>query len=75
MASLAQIIGARVNDNGTAQDTLRSDQLHKLVRNGALGVALGICLEVAQVTHVPDIVIWCPMLFAVWVDWSRNRVS
>lgn len=35
-----------------AQDALSADQLDKLVLHGAGGIALGIGLEVAQVTDV-----------------------
>ena len=50
--ALAEIISAGVHDNSAAEDALGADQLDVLVRDGALGVALGIGLEVAQVADV-----------------------
>jgi hypothetical protein len=52
VATLAKVIGATVNNNGAAEDALRADQLDELVGDGALGVALAIRLEVAQVANV-----------------------
>jgi hypothetical protein len=50
--ALAEVVGAGVDDDGAAEDALRADQLDELVRDGALGVALGVGLEVAQVADV-----------------------
>lgn len=41
-----------MDDNGAAEDTLGTDQLDELIGDGALGIALTIGLEVAQVTNV-----------------------
>jgi len=52
VTTLAKVIGTGVNDEGTTQNALGADQLDKLVLHGAVGVALGISLEVAKVTDV-----------------------
>ena len=41
-----------MDDDGAAEDALGADQLDELVGDGALGVALGVGLEVAQVADV-----------------------
>ena len=38
-----------------ANDALGSDQLDELILDGSLGVALGISLEVAQISDVTDV--------------------
>lgn len=50
--TLAEVVSASVDDDGAAEDALGADQLDELVRDGALGVALGVGLEVAQVADV-----------------------
>ena len=50
--ALAEVVSAGVDDDGAAEDALGADQLDVLVRDGALGVALGVGLEVAQVADV-----------------------
>jgi hypothetical protein len=50
--ALAEVVGAGVDDDGAAEHAFRADQLDELVRDGALGVALGVGLEVAQVADV-----------------------
>ena len=50
--ALAEIVGAGVDNNSATKNALRADQLDELVRDGALGVALGVGLEVAQVADV-----------------------
>jgi hypothetical protein len=49
-------------------DGLRADQLDVLVLNAALGVALGIGLDVAQVTNVADLVRGSTVGLVVRVD-------
>ena len=70
MATLAEVVGASVYDDGATQHALRPDQLDKLVADGALGVALAVGLEVAQVADVAIAVLGCAVLLAVGVDWS-----
>ena len=50
--ALAEVVGAGVHDDGAAEDALRADQLDELVRDAALGIALAVGLEVAQVADV-----------------------
>lgn len=45
-----------------------ADQLDVGVGDGALGVALTIGLDVAEVTNVAVVVTWATMAFAVGVD-------
>jgi len=47
VASLAEVIGAGVGDDGSANDALGADELDEAVLDGALGVALGVGLDVA----------------------------
>ena len=44
--ALAQIVGAAVHDDGPPQHALGPNQFDLPVRDGALGVALGVRLEV-----------------------------
>jgi hypothetical protein len=71
VSALAQIISTAMHDNGTSQHALRANQLDQLVCDGALGVALAIGLEVAQVSHMAVVVGWGAVLLAVWVDCGR----
>jgi hypothetical protein len=68
--ALAEIVGAGVDDNGAAEDALRADQLDELVRDGALGVALAVGLEVAQVADVALAVGGSTVGLVVRVDWE-----
>jgi hypothetical protein len=68
VASLAEVIGAAVDDNRAADHALGSDQLDELVRHAALAVALAVGLEVAQVANVALAVLGGAVGLAVWVD-------
>ena len=67
--TLAEIVGAGVDDNGAAEDALRADQLDELVRDRALGVALAVGFEVAQVADVALLVAGSSVGLVVGVDW------
>jgi hypothetical protein len=74
--ALAEVVGAGVDDDGAAEHALRADQLDELVRDAALGVALGVGLEVAQVADVALAVRRGAVRLVVGVDWvGRKRVS
>jgi hypothetical protein len=60
-----------VDDNSAAKNALGADQLDELVRDGALGVALGVGLEVAQVADVALAVGGGAVGLVVGVDWRR----
>lgn len=64
-----------MDNDGAAEDALRADQLDELVRDGALGVALGVGLEVAQVTDVALAVGGGAVGLVVGVDWREDGVS
>lgn len=51
-----------------ANNALRADQLDQLVGDGALAIALGVGLEVAQVTDVAVLISWGTVCLAVGVD-------
>ena len=68
VATLAKVVGASVDNNGAAEDALGTDQLDELVANGALGIALAVSLEVAQVTNVALLVLGGTVGLAVRVD-------
>lgn len=67
--SLAQVVGASVDDNGAAQHALRTDQLDLTVGDGALGVALRVGLEVPEVADMAVVVGGGAVLFGMRVDW------
>lgn len=56
-----------------AQDALGANQLDQLVLSGANGVALGIGLEVAQVTDVTLRISGSAVGLAEGVDWRREN--
>jgi hypothetical protein len=68
VATLAEIIGTSVDNDGAAEDALGADQLDELVADGALGIALAVSLEVAQVTNVALLVLGGTVGLAVRVD-------
>jgi hypothetical protein len=70
---LAEVVGAGVHDNGAAEHAVRADQLDKLVGGGALGIALAVGLDVAQVTDVAVGVLGGTVLLAVGVDCTSLR--
>lgn len=58
-----------MDNNGAAENALRTNQLDELVSDGALSIALAVGLEVAQVTNVTLRVRWSTVSLAVWVDY------
>jgi hypothetical protein len=84
MSSLAQIIGAVVDDNSAlfqssvlahqkrgnthANDTLGANEFDELVLHRSLGVALGVRLEVPKVADVAILVSGRAVLLVEWVD-------
>lgn len=60
-----------------ANDGLRADELDEVVSHGALGVALSIGLEVAEITNVADLVGAVAVGGATGVDcgWVRAHWS
>lgn len=69
VTALAEVVGASVHDDSAAEDALGADQLDVLVGHGALGVALGVGLEVAQVADVALAVAGGAVGLVVRVDW------
>ena len=56
----AQVVLLRVDHHGAADDgavLLVLEQFHLVVRHAALGVAVGVGGDVAEPTHVPDLVL------------------
>lgn len=51
-----------------ANDALGPDKLNKRVAHGALGIALAISVNIAQVANVAGVVGWSPMGLAMRVD-------
>jgi hypothetical protein len=68
VAALAEVVGAGVHNDGAANNALGADELHQGVGDGALGVALAVGLEVAEVTNVADIVSAVAVVLAVGVE-------
>jgi len=52
MSALAQIVRPSMHNNRASEHALRPNQLDLLVRDGALGIALGVGFEVAEITDV-----------------------
>jgi hypothetical protein len=52
VTTLAKVISTGMDDQSAAQNGLGTNQLDKLILRGAVGVTLGIGLEVAKVTNV-----------------------
>lgn len=74
VAALAEVVGAGVDNDGAAEDALGADQLDVLVGDSALGVALGVGLEVAQVADVALAVGGSTVGLVVGVDWEGGRL-
>ena len=70
VAALAQVVSAGVHNDSAAQHALGTDQLDELVGDAALGVALAVGLEVAQVADVALAVRGGAVGFVVWVDYE-----
>lgn len=64
-----------MDNDGATKDALWADELDQLVGNGALGVALAVGLEVAEVTDVADLVRWSAVSLVVRVDCVGAGVS
>ena len=71
VAALAQIIRARVHNDGAADDALLPDELDVAVLNGTLGVALAVGFEVAQVAYVAGAVGGCAVVLLERVDYRE----
>lgn len=56
VVTLAEIVGAGVDNNGAANDAVGANQLDKRVGDGTLGVTLSIGLDVTQVTNVTGLI-------------------
>lgn len=70
VVTLAEVVGAAVNNDGAADDALGADQLDVLIGDGALGVTLAIGLDVAKVTDVAVRVLGGAVSLVVGVDCS-----
>lgn len=56
VATLAEVIGAGVDNNSAADDAVGADQLDQGIGDGALGIALGVGLDVAEVADVAGLI-------------------
>lgn len=54
--TLAKIVGTSVDDNGSANDAVRANQLDKRISDGTLGIALAVSLNVSEITNVTGLV-------------------
>ncbi len=66
------------NANGAcstyANDAVGANQLDEAVRDGALGVALAVSLNVAEIANVTGLIGGSTVGLAVGVDWEREHV-
>lgn len=67
--ALAQIVRASMHDDRPAEHALGANELDLLVRDGTLGVALAVRLEVTEVADVAFAVGWGAVRFGEGVDW------
>ena len=61
-----------MHDDRPTQHALGANQLDLLVRDGALGIALRVRLEVAEVADVAFGVGGGTVRFGKWVDWIKR---
>jgi hypothetical protein len=54
-----------------ANDAVRANQLDKRVSDGALGIALGVSLDVSEITNVTGLVRRSTVGLVVRVDYGR----
>lgn len=73
VTTTAEVISASVDDKGTAQNALGTNQLDKLVLHVAGRVTLSIGLEVAQVTNVTVGISGSTVGLAVGVEVGASR--
>ena len=73
VSALAEIIRAAVDNDGPTEHALGANQLNLLVGDGALGVALGVRLEVAEVADVAFAVRGGAVGFGERVDWIAGE--
>lgn len=52
VAALSEVVGAGVDDDGSTDDGLGSDQLEVSIGDGAFGDTVGVSLDVAEITCV-----------------------
>ena len=71
--ALAEVVGTAVHDDGPTEHALGPNQLDLLVLDGALGVALGVRLEVAEVADVALAVRGGAVGFGEGVDWVVGK--
>jgi len=71
--SLAEIIGTRMHDDGTAQHALLSDQLDEAVLDAALAIAVAVGCKVSEVADVADLIGWCTVCLAEGVEMRTGR--
>ena len=72
MPSLPQVVRPGMHHNRAAEDALGTDQFDLGIGDGALGVARGVGLEVAQVANVAVGVFGGAVLFGEWIDWIEG---
>lgn len=72
MQSRVMIGKVSINHSTYADDGLGANQLDVLVLNAALGVALGVGLDVAQVANVAGLIARSTVGLVVGVDYVRQ---
>jgi len=68
VVALAEIINAGVDDDSSANDALRSNELDKLVCDRSYSVALSVGLDVSQVTDVTLLISRGTVGLGEWVE-------
>ena len=73
VTTLTQIVLTGVNNNGSTQDRVWTNQLDQGVRDGTFGNTRGISADVTQVTNVSGFVGWGTMGLAKWIEVGTSR--
>lgn len=55
-----------------ANNALGADQLDEFIGNCALAIALGISLEVSEISYMANLVLWSTVGLAVRVDYCAS---
>jgi len=68
-----KVISSSVDNDGSSNDALRADEFDELVGDTALGIALAISLDVAKIAYMADLICWCTVGLAEWVEVGAGR--
>ncbi|KAH3665960.1 hypothetical protein OGAPHI_004149 [Ogataea philodendri] len=73
VATLTQVIGTGVNNNGSSQNGVLTQELDERVLLSTLSQSVGVGGDVAEVTNVSLRVLWSTVVLAEWVEVRTSR--